>query len=65
MIVNNLSYDIEWKRFKVGASFFVPCLLIEDGKANIRAVTRRLGFRVIIKPVIEEGIKGLRIWRTK
>ena len=65
MRVNNLSYDVEWRRFKVGASFFVPCLWIEEGRAEIKRVTKRLGFRVLVKPVIEEGIKGLRVWRTR
>ena len=40
-------------------------LWLEEGKQNIRAVTKRLGFRVVMKPVIEEGIKGLRVWRTR
>lgn len=64
MLVNNLSYDVEWRRFRVGNSFFVPCIRIEEGRAQIKRVTRRLGFRVRIKPVIEEGIKGLRVWRV-
>ena len=65
MLVNNLSYDVEWRRFKVGASFFIPCLRIEEGRATVKQVTKRLGFRVLVKPVIEDGIKGLRVWRTR
>jgi hypothetical protein len=29
----------------------------------VLAVTKRLGFKVAIKAVIEDGIKGLRVWR--
>jgi len=29
------------------------------------ATTKRFGFRVLMKPVIENGIKGLRVWRIK
>ena len=65
MLINNLSYDVDWRRFKVGASFFVPCLRIEEGREQVKKVTRRLGFRVLVKPVIEEGIKGLRVWRVR
>ena len=65
MLVNNLSYNVEWRLFKVNSSFFVPCIRIEQGRAEIKRVTNRLGFRVVIKPVIEDGIKGLRVWRVK
>jgi len=65
MKVNGLEYQVNWKKFRVGWSFFVPCLRLEEGKESIAAVARRLGYRVLIKPVIEEGIKGLRVWRTK
>ena len=59
MLVNNISYNVDWQRFKVGSSFFVPCLWLEEGKLNIRDVTKRLGVRVVMKPVIEEGIKEI------
>ena len=65
MRINDLDYRIDWRRFKTGASFFVPCIRLEEGKASVLATTKRLGFRVMIKPVIEDGIKGLRIWRIK
>lgn len=65
MKVNRLEYQVEWKKFRVGWSFFVPCLQLQEGKETIAAVTKRLGYKVIIKPVIEDGIKGLRVWRTK
>lgn len=63
MRINDLDYNINWRKFKKGTSFFVPCLRIEESKATVRAVTRRLGFKVSIKAVIENGIKGLRVWR--
>jgi len=63
MRINDLDYNINWRRFKRGTSFFIPCLRIEESKTTIRAVTKRLGFRVVIKAVIEDGIKGLRVWR--
>lgn len=65
MKVNGLEYRVDWKKFRVGWSFFVPCLRLEEGKYRITVVTKRLGYKVLIKPVIEEGIKGLRVWRVK
>lgn len=65
MRINRLDYQVDWKRFRVGWSFFVPCLHLQEGKETVAAITKRLGYKVMIKPVIEEGIKGLRVWRTK
>jgi hypothetical protein len=65
MKINNLDYRIDWRKFKRGTSFFVPCLKIDEGKEAILVVTKRFGFRVAIKPVIEDGFKGLRVWRIK
>jgi len=63
MRINDLDYQINWRKFKKGTSFFVPCLKLEESKTTVLAVTKRLGFKVAIKAVIEDGIKGLRIWR--
>jgi hypothetical protein len=65
MRINRLDYNIDWRKFRVGWSFFVPCLLLQEGKETVTTVAKRLGFRVFIKPVIEDGIKGLRVWRIK
>ena len=65
MKINNLDYRIDWKNFKRGTSFFVPCLKLEEGKTSLLATTQRLGYRIAIKPVIEDGFKGLRVWRIK
>jgi hypothetical protein len=38
---------------------------LDRSKYTISALARRLGYKVLIKPVIEDGIKGLRVWRLK
>jgi len=63
MRVNDLDYNINWRKFKRGTSFFIPCLKLQESKTTVLAVTKRLGFKVAIKAVIEDGIKGLRVWR--
>ena len=65
MRINDVNYKVAWKRFKKGTSFFVPCFRLEEGVASVKEVTRRLGYRIAIKIVIEDGIKGLRVWRIK
>lgn len=63
MVVDGIRYDIDWPTFTVGSSFFVPCIHDAQARARIEAKMRRLRYRVIIKVVIEDGIRGLRVWR--
>jgi len=63
MRLNDIDYNIDWRKFKLGWSVFLPCLRVEEGKVSVNATMKRLDFKVAIKPVIEDGIKGLRIWR--
>lgn len=46
-----------------GTSFFIPCLDCKAAKVEIRRETKRLKFNVAMKTVIEEGIRGVRVWR--
>ena len=64
MKIETVTYGINWKNFKRGHSFFVPCINPRMAKAEINRVTRRLGFNTVTKVVIEEGIQGLRVWRV-
>lgn len=63
MLVEKVSYEINWKGFKRGRSFFIPCLDSVKARKEILETTKRLGMRVLMKVVIVEGIKGLRVWR--
>lgn len=64
MIVANVQYRIDWGRFRRGQSFFVPCIDSDEAKRSVRAVTKRLGVKVLIKVVVEDGVKGLRVWKV-
>jgi hypothetical protein len=63
MKIEGVSYDINWKAFKRGTSIFIPCLDPPRAKEKVRAILRRLRIKVVMKLVIEENIRGLRIWR--
>jgi len=65
MRVENLSYNIDWSKFRVGTSFFVPCLNTDAAREEVLRITKRIHMPVVTKVVIEEGIKGLRVWRVK
>ena len=64
MRVERLSYKINWQNFKLGYSFFVPCLNCMQAKKDILQVSKRLKIPVLTKVVIEENIRGLRVWRV-
>jgi hypothetical protein len=63
MLVEKISYNIDWKKFKVGYSMFIPCLDPAQAKKDILRVTDRLKVDVLLKIVIEEGVQGVRMWR--
>lgn len=64
MIVSGINYEVDWKKFKKGCSFDVPCVDPEQAKVEVRQVTDRLRMDIHTKVVIEDGIKSLRIWRV-
>jgi hypothetical protein len=64
MKIERVSYSIDWAKFKPGYSFFVPCLYTPEARREVLKVARRLKMKVLIKVVIEEGVKGLRVWRV-
>lgn len=63
MQIEGVSYDINWKAFKRGTSIFIPCLNPPRTKEDVKTILRRLRIKVVMKLVIEENIRGLRIWR--
>jgi len=64
MRVEKVAYEINWVNFKVGYSFFIPCLDTAEAREEIRRVTKRLGYDIVMKDVIELNIRGVRIWRV-
>jgi hypothetical protein len=63
MLVEKVSYEINWKKFKRGYSFFIPCLDPKPARDEIKSVTDRFKYKILTKVVIEEGVRGLRVWR--
>jgi hypothetical protein len=63
MLVDRVSYDVKWKKFRRGYSIFIPCLNCANAKLELLCTTNRLKIKVLTKVVIEGGIRGLRVWR--
>jgi hypothetical protein len=64
MKIESVTYQIDWSKYHKGYSFFVPCLDHKAAKKEILRVMQRLEIEVEMKVVIEEGVKGLRVWRV-
>jgi len=64
MRVQGIPYQINWKSFKPGTSFFIPCLDTKAAEEEINFVVARLQMNVVIKVVIEGGVQGMRVWRV-
>jgi len=63
MQIEGVTYEVEWKRFKRGMSMFIPCLDPKRAKTQLMEVTKRLRIKILTKVVVQEGIRGLRVWR--
>ena len=62
--IEGIHYELDWKNFSVGSSFFIPCINDAAARECIERKMRRLKYNIVIKLVIEDGIRGLRVWRV-
>jgi len=56
---------IPWTKLEPGMSVFIPCLDRSKHKQTLLLEAQRIGFRVVCKHVVENGIIGLRMWRVE
>lgn len=63
MLTNGTDYQIDWPDFKPGSSIFIPAVDIEAAINAIKREATRLEFQYVHKVVVEDGIKGVRVWR--
>ena len=63
MEVEKVRYNINWKNFTKGTSFFIPALDPAEAKKKIAVTTKRLRIDTLSKIVIEDGIRGVRVWK--
>lgn len=65
MRIEGVTYDLNWRKFRIGTSFFIPCLNDTAARERIERKMSRLGYAILVKLVVEDGIRGLRVWRIK
>ena len=64
MRIETLTYNINWSKFRVGYSFFIPCIDCSKAKKTIQAITKKQKITTVMRVVIEEGVRGIRISRV-
>jgi|TARA_R110000822_G_scaffold9445_4_gene36622 hypothetical protein len=61
---DGVTITVDWGAMEVDMSVFVPCINSEEAKLQAEKVAKKQGWRVKTQPRIEDGIFGVRIWRT-
>jgi len=62
---HGIPIKIEWGKFKVGTSFFIPGIDQDDLIRQVRWEMKRLKIAVEVKAVAENNMLGVRVWRTR
>ena len=63
MLTNGTDYQILWSEFKPGSSIFLPAIDTDAAVAAITKESERLEVEFVHKVVIEDNVKGIRVWR--
>jgi hypothetical protein len=62
---HGIPIKIDWEKFKVGTSFFIPGIDQDDLIRQLRREMQRLKIGVQIQAVVENSMLGVRVWRTR
>tara|TARA_R110000803_G_scaffold48541_4_gene100922 strand:+ start:6682 stop:6876 length:195 start_codon:yes stop_codon:yes gene_type:complete len=63
VLTNGTNYQIDWPAFKPGTSIFIPAVDTKSALVAIKKESERLEFEYAHKIVVEDGVKGVRVWR--
>ena len=63
LVVEGVNYDIDWQEFSKGKSITIPCLDSKKARSAIKKQIEELEMQVIIKDIVEEDVRSLRVWR--
>lgn len=65
LILNNIKVYIDWTKWNVGASVFIPAYHQGYVEADLIRALANKPFHWICKKVCEGGIMGVRVWRVQ
>ncbi len=62
--VDGVKYRVNWDAFTNGRSVFIPCLKCAQLKKDVKQLARKLRYKIVMKVLVQDNVRGLRIWRT-
>ena len=62
---DGVKMEIPWDEIHVGSSIFVPCFNAPRASAQLGRAFKRRGWEHILQIYPENGVCGVRIWRTR
>jgi hypothetical protein len=64
MKIHTIEFDVQWDNFKLYSSFFIPALNWRQAKEIVKREAKKKNFTVVVRLSIENGIRGIRVWRV-
>jgi hypothetical protein len=64
MVVDGVTYEVDWDSIPVGGSIFLPCVNIPALNKQMSARAKKFNWRMAFDIRIEAGKWGVRYWRT-
>jgi hypothetical protein len=61
---NGITYDIDWSRWELGASIFIPCVDAPGIREKVSREAAHRGIKLAARTRIENQHFGVRFWRT-
>jgi len=62
---DGIRVTIHWDTFTVGTSLFVPCINSKKAREQLKKITNKKGFKTESRVSTENGLLGIRVWRTR
>jgi hypothetical protein len=56
--------EVNWRRFVVGSSIFIPCVDVDTARKQVQKVATRKCMKVKSVVRVENGMYGVRFWRV-
>jgi DNA helicase IV len=60
---NGVPVIIQWRKFVIGSSFYIPTLMPDELKEQIRKEAVRRRMKVKMRFCVEGNTQGIRVWR--
>ena len=58
-----ISIAVDWARFTVGASMFIPCINTREARRQVKRLAKKMDLTIESRVRIESEKLGIRVWR--